>query len=107
LFEATECRSGPLDHGREVGRSGDIGRHGERAPPERGHLAGGALGTGLVELLDDDVGAHPGQFERSGAADPAAGAGDDRALSLQFHPGLLPCSLGAALRRDCSTRRKA
>ena len=52
------------------------------AAAEGAHFLGGALGARLVQLGDDDVGTQLRQLERGGAADTAAGAGDDRDLSL-------------------------
>src|SRR2546422_196976 len=70
---------------REVGASRDVGRHDADAAPEPLHLGGGALGPGAVQLGDDEVGPHPRELERGGAADPAARAGNDRDLSRELH----------------------
>lgn len=42
-----------------------------------------AVAAGLSVVVDDDGGAEPGQFQGLGAAEPPAGAGDDRTESLK------------------------
>ena len=80
--DAPEVGLGAVHHGAQVGARGHIGLRHHGAAAEGAHFLGGALGARLVQLGDDDVGTQLRQLERGGAADTAAGAGDDRDLSL-------------------------
>ena len=81
----------------EVGadlRIGDVPLDGDGLAAERldfgDRLVRGAVarkatvGAGVV--VDDDVGALPGEFDGNAAADAAGTAGDDCALALEQHP---------------------
>jgi hypothetical protein len=58
------------------------GGAGPRARDELGGLLGALA---VAEVVNGDLGAPPRQLDRGGAADAAARAGDQRALSLQTH----------------------
>ena len=57
---------------------GDLLHHGFR----RRRVAAGAVDR-AAEIVDDDLRAAPGEFERMGAAQSAAGAGDDDNLAVE------------------------
>ena len=50
---------------------------------QRGVRMAGAV-TGAAEVVDDDFRAAPGEFERIGAAQAAAGAGDNGNAAVKF-----------------------
>jgi len=68
--DAAELAARALDHGREVGALGDVGRQRERLPPEATHLLRGALGALGVELGHHQIGAEARQLQGGGAAMP-------------------------------------
>jgi hypothetical protein len=70
-----------LGHGLEVGARRHVGAHDAHAASQAFDLTGRTLRSRLVQLGDDDIGAHPGQLQRGGASDAAAGACNDRNVS--------------------------
>jgi hypothetical protein len=90
--ETTERVDRLLHHRRGSLEVGDVGTVHDGLAPTRLDLGDDLMGRGLSRVVagerdavvvDDDLGAVPGQLERVRATDPSTGAGHDRDPALQ------------------------
>ena len=100
-----------LDHVVDLRALGDVDLQRQRLAALGVDLRGGFLDAGLVEVGADHVGALAGEDVRGGAADAAAGAGDDDGLPgeivRRLRHGLSPVALQAMRAPAAPDRRNA
>ena len=94
----------PLD----VGELGDVAGVGLGLAPGGAHGGGGRLGGGVVDVGGEDAGLAVGELEAEGAAEAAAGAGDDDAWSgWEWHAGRTVTQARAGVTRSRMTWMRA
>jgi hypothetical protein len=87
-IDVAEFHADGIHQAIDAGASGDVGLDGDTAAPEASDLRFGVLRVGGASpVIDRHIGACPGKCHRDGAADAAAGAGDQGDFALQIvHP---------------------
>ncbi|MOA03019.1 hypothetical protein D3C78_1225010 [compost metagenome] len=73
----------------EVG-GGHVAQAGDGIAAESTDFRDHFIGRSLIEVVDHDLGAFFGEFQRDGAADAAAGTGNDGDFALQSTHGMTP-----------------